>query len=107
MDRFYLLSPETYPDWRGTDEEGCRAIIKAVSSSVPSIKGGEVQFGKSVIFIRTPETYFAIAKLREQRIASIPVPIQRAWRKHVNRKEVNRLPAIMAELYSVNNKARK
>jgi myosin heavy subunit len=103
-----LLSPETFPDWKGTDGDGCKAIINTVKTQIPAIKQqGEVQYGKSLIFIRNPETYFSLNKLRKERIADVPIPIQRCWRKYVNKKEINKLPGIMTDLYSANRKSRK
>lgn len=106
LDRFYFLSSQTYPDWKGSDADGCRAIINSIKSSIPSIVNGEIQFGKSIIFIRRPETFNAISKLRKIKINDIPIPIQRAWRRYLLKVEVNKLPVIMSELFSSNRKAR-
>jgi myosin-1 len=107
LERFYLLSPQTYPDWTGADGDGCRAIVEAVQGSIPGLQRGEVQFGKSIIFVRRPETYFALCRLRTARINEVPVPIQRCWRRYCTKRETSKLPGVMAELYSKNKKARK
>ena len=66
LDRFFLLSSQTYPEWKGSDADGCKAIINSVKKLIPALANGgaaEVQFGRSVIFIRSPETYNAISKV--------------------------------------------
>jgi myosin-1 len=108
LDRFYLLSQETFPEWFGTDEEGCRAIIKCVKGLIPALKKeSEVQYGSNLIFIQSPETYVLLCQLREERINLVPIPIQRCWRRYITFKQVNKLPGMMSELYSGNKKARK
>lgn len=108
LDRFYLLSAKTYPDWKGSDADGCKAIIDSVKSKIPSLaKPGEVQYGHSMIFIRNPEALFSLNVQRKERLNDIPVPIQRAWRRYKNKREVDKLPEIMAELYKKNHKGRK
>jgi myosin heavy subunit len=45
-----------------------------------------MQLGNTKLFVRQPETYFDIEKLREIRIGDFVVVIQRAWRNYFNRK---------------------
>jgi myosin-1 len=55
LERFNILSPSTYPDWRGSDKDGCKQILKTINDNrrLPALSvKGEVQFGTSKIFIR-------------------------------------------------------
>ena len=66
-----------------------------------------MQYGKSLIFIRTPETYYALNKIRTEKINLIPIPIQRGWRRYKMKMGVDEDAAHMSELYSKNKKARR
>jgi myosin-1 len=87
LERFSILSPQTFPEFRGEDKVGCKHILKAISSKIEGLSKDEAQLGKTKVFIRKPETFFAIESLREQRMGDFVVCIQRAWRNFVGRKE--------------------
>ena len=79
LERFGILSPQTYPEWKGNDRDGCRQILKSISEKM-GLSKEEAQLGKSKIFIRQPETYFSIERLREHKLGDFVTKIQRAWR---------------------------
>ncbi|DAZ99181.1 TPA: hypothetical protein N0F65_008214 [Lagenidium giganteum] len=106
VDRFRLLSKETYPEFRGTDKKGCQAILRAAVKHLPQLEN-EVQLGKSIVFIRTPETFFALEKLREKRIGSFVMRIQRAWKKFSGRRHLLELSHDIGKLYTANRKDRQ
>lgn len=123
LERFGVLSPKTFPDWRGTDKAGCNEIIKAIlvkvselqqregggggSSGISGITAAEMQLGNRKIFIRKPETYFEIERMREYRMGDFVVVIQRAWRRYWGRKEFVVLQANMAQTYAAEKKFRR
>lgn len=106
VDRFRLLSKETYPEFRGTDKKGTQAILRAVVKSLPQLER-EVQLGKSMVFIQTPETFFALEKLREKKIGSFAKRIQKAWKKYYGRRHLIQLSQEITKLYISNNKQRQ
>ncbi|KAH9084509.1 hypothetical protein Ae201684P_001751 [Aphanomyces euteiches] len=106
LDRFKWLSRETSPEFSGKDSAGCKLIVKAAIKDIPALKD-EVQWGKSMIFIRTPETFFALEKLRERTFGVFVRRIQRAWNKYAGRRHLLQLSADIAKLYSKNNKGRQ
>jgi myosin-1 len=59
LDRFGILSKATYPEWRGTEANGCKEILKEIAKSMPQIKE-QSQMGRTKLFVRKPETYFAV-----------------------------------------------
>ncbi len=81
--------------------------MKSVSSQLPAIDRDEVQLGKSMIFVRKPESFFSIEKLRETKIGDFVVKIQRLWRKYFGRKEFVVLQLGIAKLYAQQNKFRR
>ncbi|EQC30606.1 hypothetical protein SDRG_11661 [Saprolegnia diclina VS20] len=106
LDRFKWLSKETSPDFAGSDAHGAKAIVKAAIKSIPALKD-EVQWGKSMVFIRTPETYFALEQLRDATFGKYVVKIQRAWVKYAGRRHLLSLAADIAKLYNAKGKGRQ
>lgn len=85
VQRFYLLSPKTgYAGdyiWQGDMRE---AVIEIMTSS--SIPASEFQLGVSKVFIKTPETLFALEHLRDMYWHNMAAKIQRAWRRYQARR---------------------
>lgn len=106
VDRFKLLSKETYPEFRGTDKKGTQAILRAAVKALPQL-GHEVQLGKTMVFIQTPEIFFALEKLREKKIGSFAIRIQKAWKKYYGRRHLLQLSNDITKLYTSSNKQRQ
>jgi myosin I len=82
VERFYLLSPKTsYAGnytWTGDSLSGTKQILK--DTSIPS---EEHQIGVTKVFIKTPETLFALEALRDRYWINMAIRIQRAWRNYL------------------------
>ena len=82
VERFYLLSPKTsYAGnytWTGDSLSGTKQILK--DTSIPS---EEYQMGVTKVFIKTPETLFALEALRDRYWHNMAIRIQRAWRNYL------------------------
>ncbi|KAL3478944.1 P-loop containing nucleoside triphosphate hydrolase protein [Aspergillus californicus] len=82
VERFYLLSPKTsYAGdytWTGDVETGARQILKDTR-----IPGEEYQMGITKVFIKTPETLFALEAMRDKYWHNMAIRIQRAWRNYL------------------------
>jgi len=82
VERFYLLSPKTsYAGdytWTGDYLSGTRQILKDTSIPIE-----EFQMGKTKVFIKTPETLFALETMRDRYWHNMAIRIQRAWRNYV------------------------
>ena len=109
LERFAMLCPQTYPEWRGADKDGCRAILKHVAAGglVAGLTKEEAQLGASKIFVRQPETYFALERLLDSRRGEFASKIQRAYRKYTSSKEYVVLSGMMARLYKTHGKMRR
>ncbi|KAI8636235.1 P-loop containing nucleoside triphosphate hydrolase protein [Parasitella parasitica] len=85
VERFYLLCPTTgYAGdyiWQGDAQTGCLEILK-----YNHIPPDEWQMGTSKVFIKHPETIFALEALRDKYWHNMAIRIQRAWRAHVRYK---------------------
>ncbi|CAO3593922.1 unnamed protein product [Absidia cylindrospora] len=79
VERFYLLCPTTgYAGdyiWSGDARSGCEEILKH-----NNIASTDWQMGTSKIFIRRPETIFALEDLRDKYWHNMATRIQRFWR---------------------------
>ena len=82
VERFYLLSPNTsYAGdytWVGDGLSGAKQILK--DTSIPA---DEYQMGVTKVFIKTPETLFALEHMRDRFWDNMATRIQRAWRNYV------------------------
>ncbi|ORY95452.1 P-loop containing nucleoside triphosphate hydrolase protein [Syncephalastrum racemosum] len=85
LERFYLLCPSTgYAGeyiWHGDAVSGAIEILK--HNNIPA---DEWQMGTSKVFIRHPETIFALENLRDKYWHNMATRIQRAWRAYVRHK---------------------
>lgn len=86
VQRFYLLSPATgYAGdyiWHGDDITAVKEILR--SCHIPPT---EYQMGTTKVFIKTPETLFALEDMRDKYWHNMAARIQRAWRRYVKRKD--------------------
>ncbi|KAF9420297.1 class II myosin [Podila epigama] len=82
LERFYLLSPKTsYAGeytWQGDPRSGVERILKDTS-----VSADEWQMGTTKVFIRHPETLFALEHLRDRYWHNMAIRIQRAWRNYM------------------------
>lgn len=85
VERFYLLSPQcSYAGdytWQGDTLEAVKLILK--DASIPPT---EYQLGVSKVFIKTPESLFALETMRDKYWHNMAARIQRAWRRFLLRR---------------------
>ncbi|PRP86414.1 hypothetical protein PROFUN_05333 [Planoprotostelium fungivorum] len=75
LHRFKMVSNETWPKWNGAAKEGTVAILKACG-----IDNKSYELGASKVFIKKPQTLFAIEEIRTRKLDEIVKVIQRTWR---------------------------
>lgn len=84
-ERFYLLSGKTsYAGdfiWKGDSRSATVQILQ--DSAIPNT---EYQLGTTKVFIKTPETLFALEHMRDMYWHNMAARIQRAWRRHMKYK---------------------
>jgi myosin I len=85
VDRFYLLSSRTsYAaefTWQGDIKSAVQIILQ--DTLIPK---EEWQMGISKVFIKTPETLFALEAMRDKYWYTMATRIQRAWRRFLKKK---------------------
>jgi myosin-1 len=84
--QFKMLAKETWPFYKGTSQTGVQLILNAMK--IPSM---EYAFGKSMIFIKSPQS---VRKLEASRLATkhlLTTKIQRMWKSYAIRRTYKRL----------------
>lgn len=85
-----MISQFTWPNFRsGSDKDACKVIIDEYKFT------NDVKYGKTKIFIRTPQTLFALERARNQLLPGIVTLIQKTWRGYVVRQQYKRMKALM------------
>ncbi|XP_054854598.1 unconventional myosin-Ie-like [Eublepharis macularius] len=78
LHRYAILTPQTWPSWRGDERQGVVHLMKAVN-----MDADQYQLGRTKVFIKAPESLFLLEETRERRYDGYARVIQKAWRKHV------------------------
>ncbi|GES68434.1 hypothetical protein SCEPF1_0016005000 [Saccharomyces cerevisiae] len=85
VERFYLLSPDcSYAGdytWDGDTLEAVKLILR--DAMIPE---KEFQLGVTSVFIKTPESLFALEDMRDKYWYNMAARIQRAWRRFLQRR---------------------
>lgn len=87
VDRYKMLTKETWPHYRGDQQKGAEIIIDALKLKEA------VAFGKTKIFIKEPSTLYFIEEKREETIPLLVAKIQACYRGMIARRYVKRLRA--------------
>lgn len=86
--RYKMISEYTWPNFRsGSDKDGCRMLIRE--------KGFEhdVRYGHTKIFLRSPQTLFALEKMRNDMIPHIVILLQKRVRGWLARQRLKKMKA--------------
>ncbi|EQB78343.1 myosin IF-like protein [Camelus ferus] len=76
--RYAILTPETWPHWRGDERQGVQHLLRAVN-----MEPDQYQMGSTKVFIKNPESLFLLEEMRERKFDGFARTIQKAWRRHV------------------------
>ncbi|XP_013401655.1 unconventional myosin-Id [Lingula anatina] len=89
LERYKCISSSTWPTFRrGAEKQGVDIILNERGF------GQDVQYGKTKIFIKSPQTVFALEEARAARIPSLVVFLQKYWRGGTARLRAKRMRAI-------------
>lgn len=69
--RYKMNCVETWPNYYGSDRDGVQAIIDEMGFS------DDVKYGKTKIFIRSPQTIFTLEKQRAEKLPPLVLFLQR------------------------------
>ena len=110
LHHYKVTTDETYPflaqKLNNNKTEACRHIaINILKSDDPS--GKHFQIGKTKIFIKNPETIFALEELRDQRSVDVAIKIQRVFRRFISKKKAEENKLEVNNLFKKLNKKRR
>jgi len=89
----------------GNDSQICSQLVNAAKRRVQALsQQGEIQMGKSKIFIRQPETLQALQELRKEMVSHQAVKIQAVWRRFIGRRDLVNMRQEMADIWDQNGK---
>ncbi|XP_041087041.1 unconventional myosin-If-like isoform X1 [Polyodon spathula] len=86
MQRYAILTAETWPCWRGDQRQGVQHLLRAVN-----MDADQYQMGQSKVFVKNPESLFLLEEMRERKFDSFARTIQKAWRKYIARRKYEQM----------------
>ena len=90
LKRYKMISQYTWPNFRGgTDKDGVRTLMNEKGFN------NDVKYGHTKIFIRSPQTLFALEKARSDLIPSIVILLQKQWRGYLCRQKYKKMKAAL------------
>uniref|UniRef100_A0A8C6QRY9 Unconventional myosin-Ia n=1 Tax=Nannospalax galili TaxID=1026970 RepID=A0A8C6QRY9_NANGA len=75
LERYRLLSRNTWPHWNGGDREGVEKVLESLN-----VSSEELAYGKTKIFIKSPKTLFHLEEQRRLRLHQLATLIQKIYR---------------------------
>ncbi|XP_044282110.1 unconventional myosin-If [Varanus komodoensis] len=78
LQRYAILTPETWPHWRGDERQGVQHLLRSVNMDVD-----QYQMGRTKVFVKNPESLFLLEEMRERKFDGYARVIQKAWRRHI------------------------
>ncbi|KAK9409132.1 unconventional myosin-If [Crotalus adamanteus] len=78
LQRYAILTPETWPRWRGDERQGVQHLLRSVNMDVD-----QYQMGRTKVFVKNPESLFLLEEMRERKFDGYARIIQKAWRRHI------------------------
>nr|XP_045596095.1 unconventional myosin ID-like [Procambarus clarkii] len=91
--RYKMISQYTWPNFHGgTDREGTKILVEEQGFT------NDVKYGNTKLFIRSPQTLFALEQGRAKLIPGIVIFLQKMWRGAICRMHYRRMCAAITIL---------
>ncbi|XP_013862815.1 unconventional myosin-If [Austrofundulus limnaeus] len=84
--RYAILTPETWPCWRGPEQQGVLHLLRSVN-----MDNDQYQMGRTKVFVKNPESLFLLEEMRERKFDTFARLIQKAWRRYNARKKYEQM----------------
>ncbi|KAM4549321.1 unconventional myosin-If isoform 1-T2 [Odontesthes bonariensis] len=84
--RYAILTAETWPRWRGPEQQGVLHLLRSVN-----MDDDQYQMGRTKIFVKNPESLFLLEEMRERKFDTFARIIQKAWRRFIARKKYEQM----------------
>ncbi|OAD54424.1 Myosin-IA [Eufriesea mexicana] len=90
LKRYKMISQYTWPNFRGgSDKDGVCTLMDEKGFS------NDVKYGHTKIFVRSPQTLFALEKARSDLIPDIVILLQKQWRGYLCRQKYKKMKAAL------------
>merc|ERR1712223_1405654 len=89
LDRYKMVCKRTWPNWRGSEIDGVKCLINQAKLNK------DVTYGKTKLFMQSPESLFSFEEQREAAIPAIVTYIQKIWRGVQARRFFKKLQAAL------------
>eukprot|EP00049_Salpingoeca_infusionum_P018370 m.356955 g.356955 ORF g.356955 m.356955 type:complete len:1042 (+) comp17672_c0_seq1:247-3372(+) len=76
LHRYAIITPETFPKWHGSPQDGIRHLMEHVS-----MERDQWQLGHTKVFVKNPESLFLLEEIRERKFDSFARRIQVFYRR--------------------------
>ncbi|KAM9384735.1 unconventional myosin-If isoform 1-T2 [Pholidichthys leucotaenia] len=84
--RYAILTAETWPCWRGPEQQGVLHLLRSVN-----MDNDQYQMGRTKVFVKNPESLFLLEEMRERKFDTFARTIQKAWRRFIARKKYEQM----------------
>ncbi|PSN42852.1 Unconventional myosin-Ie [Blattella germanica] len=85
LNRYAILTKESWPKWRGDEKQGIEWIMKSVN-----MERSQYQLGKTKVFIKAPESLFMLEDQRDRKYNHYARVIQKAFKKYFAKRQHDR-----------------
>uniref|UniRef100_A0A8C3GAH8 Osteoclast-stimulating factor 1 n=1 Tax=Cyclopterus lumpus TaxID=8103 RepID=A0A8C3GAH8_CYCLU len=86
MQRYAILTAETWPCWRGPEQQGVLHLLRSVN-----MDNDQYQMGRTKVFVKNPESLFLLEEMRERKFDTFARIIQKSWRRYIARKKYEQM----------------
>ncbi|KAF4110087.1 unconventional myosin-If [Onychostoma macrolepis] len=86
LQRYAILTAETWPCWRGPEQQGVLHLLRSVNMDTD-----QYQMGRNKVFVKNPESLFLLEEMRERKFDTFARTIQKAWRKYIARRKYEQM----------------
>ncbi|XP_053559039.1 unconventional myosin-If [Bombina bombina] len=86
LQRYAILTPETWPRWRGDERQGVQHLLRSVN-----MDSDQYQMGRTKVFVKNPESLFLLEEMRERKFDTFARTIQKAWRRYIARRKYEQM----------------
>ncbi|KAM7388082.1 hypothetical protein PAMP_024283 [Pampus punctatissimus] len=84
--RYAILTAETWPCWRGPEQQGVLHLLRSVN-----MDNDQYQMGRTKVFVKNPESLFLLEEMRERKFDTFARIIQKSWRRFIARKKYEQM----------------
>uniref|UniRef100_A0A7N9AY96 Osteoclast-stimulating factor 1 n=1 Tax=Mastacembelus armatus TaxID=205130 RepID=A0A7N9AY96_9TELE len=84
--RYAILTAETWPCWRGPEQQGVLHLLRSVN-----MDNDQYQMGRTKVFVKNPESLFLLEEMRERKFDTFARIIQKAWRRYIAWKKYEQM----------------